>query len=193
MKTILNYIYCEIVDFRLTSLIIASLDVCIDEVIERIRESQRVVNIVWEVHADVLMGIVQSIVALEIEKSCWTTHCRNWSHKGISLTRVKNSTGSVSVDSDPDLLTHKRSSLLLRVRVGFQLSSCPHEFVLSCRAGIVAPKSFEVDGANITTSSLCTEDSIYLFEVFSSEFIIDFRAASQSFRLDVIFAGSDGS
>ena len=60
--------------------------------------------------------------------------------------------------------------------------------MLSGRTGIVAPKTFKVDCADIAASTLGSKNSVDLFEILKSELIVDIVAAPQPTRLDVILA-----
>jgi hypothetical protein len=58
------------VDFRLVCFVIAAQERIVRKIVEGVGESEGFCYIVRKVEADVLMSIVQSIMPLEIEKSC---------------------------------------------------------------------------------------------------------------------------
>lgn len=172
---------------------LAAVHGIVGEVMQLVIKGKRVTDIIWKVHGDVLMASVECVVALEIQKSSWTAHRWYWGNEGVAFAGVVERTCCVGVNSHPDLLAHYGCPWVLRIGIRLQFIRTPHKLVLSCWTCIMAPKTFEVDSADVTASSLCPEKSINLFEVFHCEIIIDGVATAQPARLDVIFAGLKGS
>lgn len=56
-------------------------------------------------HTDILMGVVDGIVALEVEKTSGTAHRTNWWHEGNSFATVVNGTGGAGFDCEIGLLS----------------------------------------------------------------------------------------
>ena len=65
----------------------------------------------------------------------------------------------------PDLLPQNGGPWLLRVGIGSKFSRAPHKLVLPGGAGVVAPKAFEIDCANVTSSAISSEEAVNLLEV----------------------------
>jgi|LakMenEpi03Aug12_release.lakeMendotaPanAssembly.Ray.scaffolds.fasta_scaffold1949540_1 hypothetical protein len=53
----------------------------------------------------------------------------------------------------------------------------------------MAPKPLKIDGANVTSSALKSENSVDLLEVLETGLVVEVVAAAQPSRRNVVFAG----
>lgn len=95
--------------------------------------------IIGEVYINILQSIVNCIMTLKVEKSCWTAHGTYRSHKGNSFACIKESAGSTGLDGQICFLSDDCMSWLFWVRISIVLFTYFKKFSLSWRACIFAP------------------------------------------------------
>lgn len=55
----------------------------------------------------------------------------------------------------------------------------------------MAPESFEINGANVASSSICAENAVNLLKILGSGLVVVAIAASKPSRLDIILTGTE--
>lgn len=137
------------------------------------------------------MSVVDGVVTLEVEETCRTTHRAHRRDEGVPLAGVEDGTCGVCMHADVDPLPINDAAFLLRVGKGLILCCGPHKLILPCRACVVAPKSFEINGANVAPAPICAENAVDLLKILCSGLIIVAVAAAKPSRLDIILTGTE--
>lgn len=129
-------------------------------------------------------------MALEVQKSCRTSHGADRGNEGHALAGIKNGASCVCLDSDIRFLCPDGLAWLLGIWVFVKFLADLDEVRLPRRACILAPEPFEVDCADVAASGKSSEGSIDLLEVVVSGAGIVLIAAYV--RAHVIHAGLHG-
>lgn len=119
--------------------------------------------IVGEKDIYILSRIVNSIMSLEIEETCRTTHCTHRCHERKSLAAIINCTCSTGLNSKICLLCQYFFSWPFRIIVFIVLFADFQKICLTRRAGVFTPQSFDIDSADITSPRASGKNTVNLF------------------------------
>ena len=125
-------------------------------------EVQRFLGVIGEVGVNVLEGFIDSVMALEGQEPCRGGHRAHRTHEADPLAGVEEGTGGIGMDCELYFLHHDVFVGLLWVGDGVEVLGGRHELGLVGRTGVLAPEPLQIDGANITTTSLAAEDPVDL-------------------------------
>lgn len=118
--------------------------------------------VVWEFYFDVLEGVVNGVVALEVEEACGWAHGADWGDEADSLATIVEITCSLSLNSQRNFLYTNIFTGVCGINDSGIGISHNQEICLSRGAGILAPKPLQINGTMITTISFEPKDTINL-------------------------------
>ena len=118
------------------------------------------------------MGIIDSIMTLEVKETCWAAHGADWSYEWDSFAAVINGTCCTGLDCEIGLLSVYHLTWFLWIWVPVVLFANFEEVSLSRWARILAPQSLQIDSTDIAAPRPTWEGSIDLFKVIGCEYSI---------------------
>lgn len=133
--------------------------------IGRVAEVESLRGVVREADGDELEGVVDRVVALEVQETCRVAHRAHGGHDRHSLAGLVEGAGGAGFDGEVGLLGADEGSGFLGIGVVVVVLADGEEVGLPGRASILAPQPLQVDRADIAPSRESSEGSVDLLEV----------------------------